>query len=236
MNFTFGIITTHVVDKEILDSIKIQNINNYEIIIVGGKNNYLDKNIKHIPFDENIKHNWITKKKNIISEKALYENIVFLHDYIKFDHNWYEGMLKFGNNFNICMNKIINTDNLRYRDWTLWPGNKELENKFNLKENLILNQELIFDDGFLLPYEVSNLSKFMYISGAFFIVKKNIMLEYPLNEKLSWGEGEDVLWSLLVRKKYIFSMNINSSVHLLKYKDRIFNEINIHNLNKIINL
>jgi hypothetical protein len=32
----------------------------------------------------------------------------------------------------------------------------------------------------------------MYISGAYFIIKKQIALQYPLNEKLVWGQGEDV--------------------------------------------
>lgn len=233
MNFSFGIITTNRVSDEILSSIRNQKIENYEIVIVGGLNYYDDENIIHIPFDERIKNSWITKKKNLITENSKYENIVFLHDYIKLDDNWYKGMLEFGNDFNICMNRILNTDQSRYRDWTLWPGNKDLENKFNLTEKIILNEELIFDNGFLVPYEINNLSKFMYISGAFFIVKKNIMIEYPLNEELSWGEGEDALWSLLVRKKYDFSMNVKSIVHLLKYKNRIFDEVSKESLEKI---
>jgi hypothetical protein len=233
MDFSFGIITTNRVSDEILSSIRNQKIENYEIVIVGGLNYYDDENIIHVPFDERIKNSWITKKKNLITENSKYENIVFLHDYIKLDDNWYKGMLEFGNDFKICMNRILNTDQSRYRDWTLWPGNKDLENKFNLTEKIILNQELIFDNGFLVPYEINNLSKFMYISGAFFIVKKNIMIEYPLNEELSWGEGEDALWSLLVRKKYDFSMNEKSIVHLLKYKDRIFDEVSSESLEKI---
>ena len=29
-----------------------------------------------------------------------------------------------GNDFDICMNKILNYDNARFRDWTLWTENK----------------------------------------------------------------------------------------------------------------
>jgi hypothetical protein len=65
----------------------------------------------------------------------------------------------------------------------------------------------------------------MYISGSYWIAKKDVMLEFPLDENLAWGEGEDVLWSKQVRKKYEFNMNINSSVFIIKgVKDKVFNE------------
>jgi hypothetical protein len=41
---------------------------------------------------------------------------------------------------------------------------------------------------------------------------------------LLWGQSEDVEWSLRIREKYDFSMNKHSSVQLLKYKDRAFDE------------
>jgi hypothetical protein len=50
------------------------------------------------------------------------------------------------------------------------------------------------------------------------------MTEFPLNENLLWGQSEDVEWSLRIREKYDFSMNKHSSVQLLKYKDRAFDE------------
>jgi hypothetical protein len=58
------------------------------------------------------------------------------------------------------------------------------------------------------------------------------MLEFPLDESLSWGEGEDVLWSRQIRMRYDFDMNINSSVFILKAdKDRVFNEPNNDKIN-----
>ena len=45
-----------------------------------------------------------------------------------------------------------------------------------------------------------------------------------LNEKLKWGQGEDVEWSIRVRKITNFVINERSVVKLMKYKDRIFNE------------
>ena len=79
----------------------------------------------------------------------------------------------------------------------------------------------------LIPYTVKHLSKYMYISGSYWVAKKYVMMEFPLNENLTWGQGEDVLWSKQVREKYEFNMNTNSSVFIIKgVKDRVFNEPN----------
>lgn len=211
MDFTFGIITNfgNLLPK-IIESIFNLNIVNYEIIIVGNYLNSQHSNIRIIPFeDSNGCHFQISKKKNIIIESAIYENIVFLHDYVLFDKDWYSGYLQFGNNFDICLNKILNIDETRYRDWCLWRDDADSFVKHN---------------NYLIPYEFSNLTKMMYISGAYWVGKKKFMMENKLNENLNWSQGEDVEWSLRVRNKTIFKFNHFSTVRLLKYKDRIFNE------------
>ena len=97
MNFTFGIITSGNSEDNInliIDTIESQNIPFYEIIIVGQA--HLNRNLTRIiPFDENIKKAWITKKKNLITKHAKYENIVYLHDYIKFDDKLKISILKY---------------------------------------------------------------------------------------------------------------------------------------------
>ncbi len=72
MNFTFGIITCGQNDHYLLELIKSiyqQQIENYEIIIVGSTT-VQDDNIIYVNFDETIKNGWITKKKNIICQLA----------------------------------------------------------------------------------------------------------------------------------------------------------------------
>lgn len=214
MNFSFGIITggnNDIMLSEIIISIEQQNISNYEIIIVG--NSSIDKpNTRVIQFNENSKPMWITAKKNLITKEAKYENIVYFHDYIKLNEGWYDGQLKSGNDFKIRMDKIINMNGERFRDWCIWPHNGNKMDNFIGRECLI-------------PYDITHLSKYMYISGAYWIAKKEVMLEYPLDENLIWGQGEDVLWSKQVREKYEFSMNPFSSVNIIKpNKDRVFIE------------
>jgi hypothetical protein len=223
MNFTFGIITYKGNENyinQIIDSIEKENIPNYEIIIVGEFNTLREKCIV-VPFDETIKQGWITRKKNIITNLAQYENIVYMHDYIRLEEGWYKGQLESGNNFKIRMDKIINFNGERFRDWSIWVHNG------NEMDGIIGRDALI-------PYDMTHLSKYMYISGSYWIAKKDVMQEFPLNENLLWGMGEDVLWSKEVRNVHSFNMNSNSSVKIMKpSKDRVFNEPNEEKINKL---
>ncbi|MDA9711922.1 hypothetical protein N9U49_00750 [Acidimicrobiaceae bacterium] len=218
MDFSFGILTSSESDtylEEIIKSIEDQKIPNYEIILIGDtKKKFNNSNIKYLQFDESIKKGWITKKKNLITENSIYENIVYLHDYIILGDSWYEGFKKNGNEFKVIVNKILNIDNQRFRDWLLWPLNN---NKFD--------QYLNRTRRCLLPYDVDNLSKYMYISGAYWVAKKSFMSKYPLNEELTWGEGEDVEWSKRIRRKTKFKFNEYSYVKFLKEKEDVYSNI-----------
>lgn len=214
MKFTFGIVTAGTSDEflnQVIDSIEKQNIPEYQILVVGNSQ-VSRKNTFIIPFDEGIKTGWITRKKNIITTNARYENIVYTHDYVVFEDDWYEGFLKFGEDFKICMNKFVNPDYSRFRDWVIWPHNE------NFMDSIVLPSREC-----LIPYEMTHLSKYQYISGTYWVAKKDVMMEFPLDENLCWGQGEDVLWSKQIRYKYDFSMNPHSTVKSLKFKDPAFN-------------
>lgn len=227
MKFTFGIITSGIDDRidRIIGSIESLNIPEYEIIIVGNCN-LKRSNTRIIPFDENIKLKWITKKKNIITQLATYENIVYLHDYFYFNPDWYDGWLKYGDDYKVCMNRILNLDGTRYRDWVLWVCNGN-DTHIPVPGHHPIDDLVAEYRGALIPYDMIHLSKYMYFSGAYWVGKKNVMLEFPLDENLIWGQGEDVKWSKEIRKKYNFSINPYSTVQLMVQKDRVFEESKI---------
>lgn len=228
LNFTFGIITTENQENRIniiIDSIEKQSIHNYEIIIIGNCNIVRD-NTSIISFDETIKPSWITKKKNLITENAKYENVVYLHDYISLEDGWYNNFLSFGDKFDICMNRIINNNGNRFRDWVLWI--------FNIDRFIPSVHQ---DRGCLLPYNIDKLTHLMYVSGSYWVAKKEFMLQNKLDERFSWGEGEDVEWSGRVLNKCNYVMNDKSVVRIIKeYKDPAFVEISENNLNKLLSV
>jgi hypothetical protein len=227
MDFTFGIITKGDCDnniEEIIKSIEINNIPNYEIIIVGNSSVQITDKITVIKFDENIKQNWITRKKNIVIENSKYENLVIMHDYIKLDEEWYKGFLCYGNEFEFCINKIKNLDGTRHRDYLVSPY------YFNEISNY-------FEKNCYLPYYFVNTKEtnnFLYISGAYLVIKKKIALETKLNEKLCWNQGEDIVFCQdLNDKNVIIKFNPYSTVKLMKYKGLIYFEKEIQDKNEL---
>ena len=214
MDFTFGIITgggNDVMINTIIDSIQREKIPNYEVIVIG-LSNIKREHVNIIPFDETQKQRWITKKKNLITSNAMYDNIVFMHDYISFNSGWYDGQLTAGDDYKVRVDKILTKEGKRFRDWCIWPNNG------NFMDKLIGRQCLI-------PYDIKNLSKYMYVSGSYWVAKKSVMKDFPLNEGLCWGQGEDVEWSKRIRLRYDFSMNPHSTVQILKPNKNIAFEV-----------
>jgi hypothetical protein len=205
IQFTFGIVTGYQDTerlKNIIDNILSLNIPEFEILVVGGDRNYFFVDfpqVKFIDFDESQKPLWITKKKNLIANLAIYENIVIMHDYHVFENDWYENFKSFGTDWDICScpQYLINGGR-NPMDWSLWdkPGHGR---------------------AWSLEYDDWSQTQYMYISGGFFIVKKHVMLEEPLDESFGWNEAEDVEWSLRVRDKYVMKCNKNSIVRHNKW-------------------
>ena len=212
LRFTFGIITDGSQNKRletILDSIYRENILEFEVIIVGGTKFESKYYYKHVPFDESIKPKWITRKKNIITEEANYDTIVYMHDYVVLQEGWYEGWKKFFKNNTqkwnqIYMNQILNNDGTRFRDWTVWGENTPG-----------------FPDAvWKIPYNYTKATTYMVVFGTYWVARREVMLDNPLDEKLLWAQGEDVDWSkqVLPNPKYQYRCNPHSSVFLLKQK------------------
>lgn len=203
MKVTFGIITDGTKDErivQIVNSIYANNIpkDSFEIIVVGNSKIVAD-NTRVIPFDESQKPGWITKKKNLITEEAKFDTIVYSHDYFKYSPEWYQGFLNCTYDWDICMCPLITTDGLRYRDFArMGRGNEG-------------------GSWYWIPYEEVN-PKQWDISGGWWISRKETMKRYPLNENLVWGEGEDGEMSDRMRGNVVYVCNSNSFVHLMKPK------------------
>lgn len=205
MNFTFAI-TTDYKDinrlNAVIDSIRDMNIPKYEILVIGDKDFHQELDITYIPFKDKENSAWITRKKNILAWNALYENIVFLHDYYVFYKSWYDSFVDFGNDWDICSNQQLLLDGTRhFTDWVTWD-------------------DPLFPRWTALPYNEWSRTRYMYISGGYFIAKKHVIMDNPFNEELMHGQAEDVEWSLRVRDKYKIVCNGSAIVrHNKKHRD-----------------
>ncbi len=201
--------------KLVIDSIfnELKN-REFEIIVVGNSNINFGEKINHIPFPEekklkNIDFKMsikklkiiykipISAKKNIAVKNTKYENLCIMHDYVLLKSGWIDGFTKFGYEWDICSNIILDKFGMRFLDWVVWD-HPDLEGP-----------------GYL-PYDAS--SPYVYVSGTYFCVKRDFYLLNPLHNKKNWGYGEDVEWSKRVRKITKIKFNPHSTVLVNKDK------------------
>ncbi len=190
--------------NEIIDSIEANNIppENYEIIVVGGEP-LSRKNTAVVPFDETIKPSHITRKKNIAFKLAKFETIAIGHDYVSYAPNFYNSFLDFGD-FDVAMVKILNQDNTRYTDWCTF------DTPCGVNPDRLTRKWLDYDDHSKINVQ--------YVSGTFWVCKKQYQLRYLLDESKSWGQSEDLAMSYAMRDNWNYRMNKNTHVKFIKQK------------------
>lgn len=220
MNFTFGIVTSgneeaHINLKKVIASIHEEcGSGEYEILIVGNvKLENIDETlspfVKIIEFNEEEFPLWITRKKNLIAQNSKYENIVIMHDYYQLMPGWKKGWDNFNVEFDLGMNVINDLRGKRFRDWLLLPASSQFYTK---REDIEQNRNVSYSFVEMPDY----LHAHSYISGGYFVVKKEFMLKHPLDESLSWGQSEDIRWSNEIRWVTKPKFNVNSEVRTLK--------------------
>lgn len=172
---------------------------NFEIIVIGQNDNYpiINNHIRYISYyGVSFLPGWITLKKNLGALSASYDKLVIMHDYLALCKGWLRGYIDFSDEYEVCTNKIQFIDGRRARDWTVldYPG---------------------IGWG-LFPY--SQYSDYLYISGAYFVVKTKFYKENLLDENLRWGEAEDVEWTCRIRGKTKIRLNLHSCCQFVKVK------------------
>jgi hypothetical protein len=203
----------HNTVKSILDL----ELESFEIIIVG-RSEFPNPAVKCVPFDESVKKGWITRKKNLAVSLSTGDIVVILHDYMKVNKDWTHSNIKslINSTWDVAMCRITNPDGTRWVDWTLWAQN-------SVGIRWWFNRSLTN----LVPYTLKTLTRFMYVGGSVMVVRREFMLENPLDENLSWGEGEDVEWSLRVRKFWNYKMFPEMSITSQKQKTKHFRQMGL---------
>lgn len=204
--WTFGIVTNGKRLEwleQLIQSIRMQKISCYEIIICGTYPHQPAEDIKYIPFNKRDDKGWITKKKNLIVENAKYENICMLHDRIILNKDWYLGMKMWGNCFeNLGCRQLYKGK--RVHDWVVshfFINNKD-------KKKFAFESYADYRDWY----------KDIWFMGQLNIFKKSIITKNNLwwDEKLYVGDREDYELSKNFSKEgFIHRFNDAASVETL---------------------
>ena len=201
--WSFGIITKGTKNdwvEQQIQSIRGQNIPNYEIIICGTYYDRKEPDITYIPFTEKDDKGWITAKKNIICEHAKYENLCIMHDRVVPLSGWFEGMKKYGNNFEILSCVIKTKEGMRAGDWISYG-------------------DMYPHFSYVGLLEYNDWDKTGCIDGGFIVIKKSVWSKTKWNEKLFLNQSEDAEFShRLYNAGYVARFNPYSECVTLNWR------------------
>lgn len=209
----------------VIDSIESEELDHYEIIIVGGSTTTVDRrNTWHMPFDETVKAHitlhghpgrWTTRKKNLGIIAARYDIVIPMHDYIKINPGWKKGFLSYGFDWDICNHQCLLSNGVRADGWRInqFPGLPRY---------------------CMIPYDIDIFVPYMMIQGNYWAAKKSTMIQYPLDENLLWGMEEDAEWSRRVIPNCKIKMNADCVVQYLKPRpDDPNHSIDVNTMNSL---
>lgn len=193
----------------------LEQVPDREVILIG---NMEKPNCINVKVEDNTT---ISKKINVGAKIASNNILVYMRDYNYLLDCWWDGWLKFGFDWDVAMNKIENTDGSRYRDYCSFDD-PEMRNQPWVQTEKWCPQGGLKHDGkpAMVPYTY-NKTHLMYISGMYWLAKKQFMLDNPFDNSLKLGEAEDIFWSLQCRGHWNYKVNVNSVTKLLKWKDPI---------------
>jgi hypothetical protein len=212
---SFAIVTDGKNDQNLQNTVKSildLELQSFEITIIGGSE-FPNPAVKCVAFDESVRDGWITRKKNLGVSHSKGDIVVILHDYMKLNPDWTRSNVEalMTSTWDVAMCRITNLDGTRFRDWTLWSAN-----------NVGIRWWFNYTQANLVPYSIKNLTRFMYVSGSVMIVRREFMVNNPLDENLAWGEMEDVEWSLRLRKSWNYKIFPEMSITSQKQKGQHF--------------
>lgn len=191
---------------------------NYEIILVGDA-------LKLQAYDNCViidSNGWLPVKKNLIAQKAKYENLVIMHDYYRLpSHYIYEFESVDVNDWDVLVHPVITLEGKRSADWIINPFAMDAAIAEYPELNNILMKAAPHENGARyvssLPYDVLDLSELQYISGGYIVCKTEVLKNVPMNESLQPGAPEDVLWSQnLIDRGYKPKLQIIDPIEIMK--------------------
>jgi glycosyltransferase involved in cell wall biosynthesis len=108
--------------KEI-KSIQSLGIPKYEILITGELPDVVPfDGCKYYPLPDAARNGRLGEMRNFLCAKAQYDILVVADDDLIFANDFYEGMIHYGNDFDVLCVKLLNADGSRYWDWATLGG------------------------------------------------------------------------------------------------------------------
>ena len=175
-------------NKEI-DSIKKLNIADYEIIVTGAID-ICDSVDIVIPNHIYANNGNLGAMRNACCRKAKGNILIVVDDDIVFHKNFYDGLMKYGNDFDVLSCQFLNSDGTRFWDWKTFKDNY----------NELLDYDKTHED--------------ISLTGGLTIMKSYVFEKVQWDESLGFYQFEDVDFS---NKLKAANFRINFNIHSIAY-------------------
>jgi hypothetical protein len=205
------IFLTYNVNNNLKPKIKkykeIFKLKNHEIIILANfnKKNISIKGVRLINL--NSKKITLGKKRNLAVKLSNYSNLIMSLDYFVINKFKLKDIEKEILKNDLLIPKIKTLDKKRYLDWVFldYPRIGKSLCPYNLKDR-----------------------RYMFFHGSYLILKKKFIKKNLFSNYLDHQQGEDVDWSLKVRKriKFKLSKNIDITIERFSYESEVLNDKN----------
>jgi len=117
--------------------------------------------------------------RNKVSRMAKYDHLIIADDDILFHEDFYLGLVKSGEDYDVMACKILNPDGSRFYDWKIHIGGKN----------------------YLIDY--TETSPDISLSSGIYILKQWVFEKVQMDNNLGYYEGEDVDFSDRLKKEGI---------------------------------
>lgn len=177
--WTFGMLTTGARLENVerfITSVEENCREPYEVLIVSPvplPSIESRRGVRVLLFSEHDELGWITRKKNLIAERARYSDILICHDRFTLDRDFTRSFADWGYAYGLAAVRVRLEDGRRGLDW-----------------GVVSSQNHVYSSGGLLDYRAY--SQYVYVPGGATVIRKAFWRDFPWNDNLFWNEHEDV--------------------------------------------
>jgi radical SAM superfamily enzyme YgiQ (UPF0313 family)/GT2 family glycosyltransferase len=160
-----------------LESIRALNIPRHEIQIAGElpPGTIID-GFDYYPLPDAAQNGRLGEMRNLLCDKAQYENLVVVDDDMIFHSDFYSGLIQNGPIFDILSVRLLNQDGTRYWDWATFGGPQ---------------------GHYLLEYDVTDPD--VYVTGGICVIKKSVACKIRWDDIRGFYQQEDVDFSKRIK-------------------------------------
>ena len=183
-------------------SIHALGMPDYEILVGGEVPDGLDR-VRVVQAPDAARGGRLGEMRNRLTEQARFDHLVVADDDLVFLADFYDGLLRFGEDYEVQCVRLLNPDGTRYWDWSTFGGPR---------------------GHVLLSYAETD--PHVYVTGGLCIMKTSVARRLKWDEGIGYYEGEDIEFSFRLRAAGI-SIKFNSHSTVIHHDLRLtqFGEI-----------